>query len=977
MAYSEKSKYPTIKKPGVYPSGSVKELGLNNDNLEKFSLGNWEEYKKNNVQVLNPYDLGTSEDITPLPDFLLEDLQDGEIEVSDLNHFTDENLRVSAQSMRYSPDGTKLFVLTREPKGGSQNAPDTTINNDTVGITNDDIFTAKHILTYNLDTPYITFEGIQLVDITDFHTNLPFMPFYQQTIVDFHVSANRIIFLSQDQPSGNYQRESFCQLNSFKLQEEFNISSYTYPADYHPFVLSPEELDGVEIFNAKSFDIVENGTKLFILHGTSPLYQTPGISQGTGTNGNFNYRIDNDVDYLTGFSMITDEEGASDIRSLSIIPGNQREIFKKNPMRVSNQSNNLRFFDSYGQGEMVDWSGLAAPTDIPRPFEGNPSSNPIFMSDEPWFTERDVVLAGVGRTHMRELGAICPRCIRFHPTKQKMFIYGMIVAEGFANSEKDGGYATLIPPQFAFKPAIFQYDFNFNYDIENSYYKSRINFFSYNAWTPQIEFFGFELVSYDLDIDPKVTFLITRNGRGISNGEATPSSMTISQYINQMVIIEEENEEVNSFIFLNQTSEFYQKFQSLINIPPNSTDEPFTPPTDETFEVHTFTNETDLNTISISEANDKSSFTYYNTTDDNYINTSFPVKVFLGMNLVNSTTGNDSTDLSYTGTPLITQWLEQSNPNEGTSFDISNITPNDSNFKFKVIQWGDEKTLLTNEQIINSEYFINYDEDSNLYKYKRFFYTIKDFIPMRPNSNQMNLISHIYNEPGVKSIKIIVIRFSKNDQWILETSLITKNIVINDGNFQSQNFSIFGGTNFNFLPLSDKEIIIGGLDEDSKYNTSIEKIKKDDNFIEKDYLEQASSREFIDNFNKKLYGEQPGQLDLGINRVFKGSYDIYDFITDDKQSIIDNNFQLPSGDENDKLPINSSATDIFINDEKCIVDLNPQDIEYLTIPNKVGIRERGILIGDYKINQPKDGAVQRVGLMQTPMLEKNKDKQVF
>ena len=53
------------------------------------------------------------------------------------------------------------------------------------------------------------------------------------------------------------------------------------------------------------------------------------------------------------------------------------------------------------------------------------------------------------------------------------------------------------------------------------------------------------------------------------------------------------------------------------------------------------------------------------------------------------------------------------------------------------------------------------------------------------NSNQMNLISHIYNEPGVKSIKIIVIRFSKNDQWILETSLITKNIVINDGNFQS------------------------------------------------------------------------------------------------------------------------------------------------------------------------------------------------
>ena len=48
MTYIVKDEYPTIGKPGVYPSGSVKELGLNTDNLEKFSLGSWEDISLSN-----------------------------------------------------------------------------------------------------------------------------------------------------------------------------------------------------------------------------------------------------------------------------------------------------------------------------------------------------------------------------------------------------------------------------------------------------------------------------------------------------------------------------------------------------------------------------------------------------------------------------------------------------------------------------------------------------------------------------------------------------------------------------------------------------------------------------------------------------------------------------------------------------------------------------------------------------------------
>ena len=44
MSYIKKDNYPSLKKPGVYPDGTDKELGLNTDNLEKFSLGSWEDF---------------------------------------------------------------------------------------------------------------------------------------------------------------------------------------------------------------------------------------------------------------------------------------------------------------------------------------------------------------------------------------------------------------------------------------------------------------------------------------------------------------------------------------------------------------------------------------------------------------------------------------------------------------------------------------------------------------------------------------------------------------------------------------------------------------------------------------------------------------------------------------------------------------------------------------------------------------------
>ena len=43
----------------------------------------------------------------------------------------------------------------------------------------------------------------------------------------------------------------------------------------------------------------------------------------------------------------------------------------------------------------------------------------------------------------------------------------------------------------------------------------------------------------------------------------------------------------------------------------------------------------------------------------------------------------------------------------------------------------------------------------------------------------------------------------------------------------------------------------------------------------------------------------------------------------------------------------------------------------------MGFEEQGILVGDYKVNQPQDGKIQRDGVMKTPLLETIIDEQAF
>ena len=148
---------------------------------------------------------------------------------------------------------------------------------------------------------------------------------------------------------------------------------------------------------------------------------------------------------------------------------------------------------------------------------------------------------------------------------------------------------------------------------------------------------------------------------------------------------------------------------------------------------------------------------------------------------------------------------------------------------------------------------------------------------------------------------------------------------------------------------------------------------KDDLFGRDEFLDRVSSREFIKDFNNQLLGENISQMDVGNTRMFNKPKDIYDFIGGNKLDWI----TYESGSSlSGSLPLNSLATTILIDNEDCILDLNPSKSEYLAIENNFG-KAKGILIGDYKLIKTEGAPVVKQGFMQTPEIDNNEDRQAF
>ena len=100
---------------------------------------------------------------------------------------------------------------------------------------------------------------------------------------------------------------------------------------------------------------------------------------------------------------------------------------------------------------------------------------------------------------------------------------------------------------------------------------------------------------------------------------------------------------------------------------------------------------------------------------------------------------------------------------------------------------------------------------------------------------------------------------------------------------------------------------------------------------------------------------------------------IFDFIGGDALEIINNNFEYPQ----DSLPLNSSATEILIDNGDCVVNLDPSDQTNDQIENNGISDEKGILMGDFRLVKNPNQKIEKEDTMTLPRINTQKKRQAF
>ena len=179
-----------------------------------------------------------------------------------------------------------------------------------------------------------------------------------------------------------------------------------------------------------------------------------------------------------------------------------------------------------------------------------------------------------------------------------------------------------------------------------------------------------------------------------------------------------------------------------------------------------------------------------------------------------------------------------------------------------------------------------------------------------------------------------------------------------------EDFSDIGGADFVTLPWPNQTPVISGISQDSQYITSIENVLSSGKLSEIDIID--SSLLFNAKENDEL-GDYLGYTDFEQTRVFNKPYSMAKLLmiddhitTTELASHTDDTYWDLDGDGiGNTFPTESCVGMIFINDnmdqnlrESCIIELNPQELEGDIIRDSAGNGNKGILIGDYKIDKP-------------------------
>ena len=852
MAYQKKNNYPSWSKPGIYPDGDSRQLGLDNDNLEKFSLGNWNSIVRANRPFLNKDIISISQDegssiLEDIPIYLTSPFSP----FINSGRFRAPNWRFFAQVYGYYNDDGDFSPTPQE-------GYNPVLWNDT------DLFSYRH--------PYVMHYK-DLSGITPTANDLE--------------STGAQGFGTRILPIRTIFSDSQVRTSGFSFADDTDLSE---------FMLTKQE-------------------QLYYFLRNNPIFPE-----------------ENSISNDNTYGSLTDENPIK-LSYAEEIENQLSQILNHNTVRQVRLTNT----SSDGGGDLV--ANLKLSIMFNRPKQTNIGGGfPNIEIDKNLFyygDNLDYVFAQDGEVQTLVQYSTPPvyttTYVLVNPSFTTLHALNITDATTVARSVEDGESEGEVD----FDLPVFLIDDK----DENGFY---------NAYVPNLI-----------------------NGEEFPIQVGGPGSNDYNQRIGEL----EESFNHPNYVF-EEGSEIESPEDTVLST------------LEDNNEVITFFNDVlkskvdfevkcrpSINNDILKDSSDIDDFLIYDFNDDRYEETSYPIKVDLTVDLFNLPTfENILQDID----------LEQyGNATERDGYIRDQIESafgdsSESYYRYQVAQWGDETKTLEDDSFLQTPFFAMYEMDE--------YPSIEDFnykvnkaeqtnnskaIITRNNAGQIiyNKTSHVYNIPGVKNIKIIVYRYTNDGLILLSTTLVSKNIMISDGTLKSQDFSIFGGTDFNFLPIGDNQAIIGGFNKTSEYHSSVSKIVKDDNFVSEDYLQRASAKDYVEKINNNLLGEQPGQLDLGQTRFFSEPRDIYDFIGGDKLEWITSGFG--------SLPINSLATDIFIRDDDCAIDINPSNNEFLSLQNQAGTDEQGILIGDYEVNQPKNGRIRKNSVMKTPLLETISDEQAF
>ncbi len=244
-------------------------------------------------------------------------------------------------------------------------------------------------------------------------------------------------------------------------------------------------------------------------------------------------------------------------------------------------------------------------------------------------------------------------------------------------------------------------------------------------------------------------------------------------------------------------------------------------------------------------------------------------------------------------------------------------------------------------------------------------------------------LKNTYNTPGIKTIKIVVFSYDEETNQVGRWKLIKCRFFLDIPRSEFPDFGELGGEDYKIIPWPNTTAVIGGVNNKSKYKTSVQKAISSGNIGDTDIIDEKFLTQDLENDE---LGQSIDKMDLEQVRLFNKNYSINSLLQIESSpfytydSVNADGTLYWDGIDN-KFPMESSVGQIFINDnidlnliKSCQLELNTGNLSGKSIYDSSGNVNKGLIIGDYNVKKTEKGrSMRRDSFIKVPKKTSNRD----